>query len=253
MVINLISLLFSWSIGIFASIGGTIYHRKNGLLGCDTELTGVLEMWKNVDEYFIYANSVFCSPLCPCDISEPIQKQFERNKWTNPTYSKTIGKHAMSFQPNKVTRFQDCPEYAKNEVDKLYKSNPNNTAHEINQEKFAKYWKGIEKRFNCTGWCKTSFVNPITLQKQKMLNFVFSDVNNGVPKYPGCLNRLVNWLPRLILAVGCCLIFAAFIQTLNMIFAIGLMSKPMEEDNAYANKNIEGESKHLNPKKEEKI
>ena len=66
----------------------------------------------------------------------------------------------------------------------------------------------------------------------------------------GCLNRLVNWLPRLILAVGCCLIFAAFIQSLNMAFAIGLMAKPFDEDNAYANKNIEGETKQLNPKKE---
>ena len=136
------------------------------------------------------------------------------------------------------------------EVDRLYKSNPNNTAHEIDQEKFAKYWKGIEERFNCTGWCKTSFINPITQQKQKMLNFVFSDINKGIPKYPGCLNRLVNWLPRLILAVGCCLIFAAFIQSLNMAFAIGLMAKPFDEDNAYANKNIERETKQLNPKKE---
>ena len=46
------------------------------------------------------------------------------------------------------------------------------------------------------------------------------------------------------------LIFAAFIQSLNMAFAIGLMAKPFDEDNAYANKNIEGETKQLNPKKE---
>ena len=159
-----------------------------------------------------------------------------------------ITKNITSTDP--IISFQDCPEAAKMEVDRLYKSNPNNTAHEIDQEKFAKYWKGIEERFNCTGWCKTSFINPITQQKQKMLNFVFSDINKGIPKYPGCLNRLVNWLPRLNLAVGCCLIFAAFIQSLNMAFAIGLMAKPFDEDNAYANKNIEGETKQLNPKKE---
>ena len=159
-----------------------------------------------------------------------------------------ITKNITSTDP--IISFQDCPEAAKMEVDRLYKSNPNNTAHEIDQEKFAKYWKGIKERFNCTGWCKTSFINPITQQKQKMLNFVFSDINKGIPKYPGCLNRLVNWLPRLILAVGCCLIFAAFIQSLNMAFAIGLMAKPFDEDNAYANKNIEGETKQLNPKKE---
>ena len=159
-----------------------------------------------------------------------------------------ITKNITSTDP--IISFQDCPEAAKMEVDRLYKSNPNNTAHEIDQEKFAKYWKGIEERFNCTGWCKTSFINPITQQKQKMLNFVFSDINKGIPKYPGCLNRLVNWLPRLILAVGCCLIFAAFIQSLNMAFAIGLMAKPFDEDNAYANKNIERETKQLNPKKE---
>ena len=250
MVINILSLLFSWSIGIFASIGGTIYHRKNGLLGCDTELTGVLEMWKNVDEYFIYANSVFCSPLCNCYISDTVETQFQRNKWTHSIYTDTIQHYKNITSTDPIISFQDCPEAAKMEVDRLYKSNPNNTAHEIDQEKFAKYWKGIEERFNCTGWCKTSFINPITQQKQKMLNFVFSDINKGIPKYPGCLNRLVNWLPRLILAVGCCLIFAAFIQSLNMAFAIGLMAKPFDENNAYANKNIERETKQLNPKKE---
>lgn len=93
-----------------------------------------------------------------------------------------ITKNITSTDP--IISFQDCPEAAKMEVDRLYKSNPNNTAHEIDQEKFAKYWKGIEERFNCTGWCKTSFINPITQQKQKMLNFVFSDINKGIPKYP---------------------------------------------------------------------
>lgn len=138
LVINILSLLFSWSIGIFASIGGTIYHRKNGLLGCDTELTGVLEMWKNVDEQFIYANSVFCSPLCNCYISDTVETQFQRNKWTHSIYTDTIQHYKNITSTDPIISFQDCPEAAKMEVDRLYKSNPNNTAHEIAQEKFGK-------------------------------------------------------------------------------------------------------------------
>ena len=47
---------------------------------------------------------------------------------------------------------------------KLYKSNPNNTKEHItNVNKIFNNWEGIEKRINCTGWCRTKYTNPYTL------------------------------------------------------------------------------------------
>ena len=85
---------------------------------------------------------------------------------------------------DQIISFQDCPEAAKwkliDYINQILTTQP----MKLIKKSLAKYWKGIEERFNCTGWCKTSFINPITQQKQKMLNFVFSDINKGIPKYP---------------------------------------------------------------------
>ena len=53
MLVLILSILYSLAIGIFCSLGGTIYHKKEHVIGCETELTGILKLWENIDEYFI--------------------------------------------------------------------------------------------------------------------------------------------------------------------------------------------------------
>ena len=59
----------------------------------------------------------------------------------------------------------------------------------------------------------------------------------------------MNWLPALIGTVGACLIVAAFLQTLHLIFALALMSKPFEEDNPHSSQALEGENRRLTQEK----
>ena len=56
-----------------------------------------------------------------------------------------------------------------------------------------------------------------------MVKYVFSDVNRGVVDYPGCLNRLVNWIPSLVAVVGALLITCGFVQIINLIFTFLLL------------------------------
>ena len=76
-------ILFSLAIGIFCSIGGTIYHKVDHIIGCDSELTGILKLWENIDEYFIYANSIICTDLLVCEVNKDTEYEFLNNYFTS--------------------------------------------------------------------------------------------------------------------------------------------------------------------------
>lgn len=222
----LLSLLFSWAIGIFASIGGTIYYKTNNYLGCESELTGVLEMWKNVDDYLIYVDSLFCSPMCPCTIIEDLRTKYKEH-YLFYEYSNTLVDDGTKNTPF-TFNFKNCSWAVRNEAFKRYMETQGATNHYIEPNKFADYWSGLEQRFNCTGWCKTTYINPYTYSKGVMIKYVFSDINRGIPEYPGCLNQIINWLPSLMGAIGGCLIISALLQTISWFCALSLTTKPTE-------------------------
>ena len=220
-------ILFSLAIGIFCSIGGTIYHKTDHIIGCDTELTGILKLWENIDEYFIYANSIICTDLCVCEVNKDVENEFLNNYFTTENYKKWKVK---IISDKKKFNIRNCQNEMLESIYKLYNSNPNNTKiHITNINQFFNYWEGIEKRFKCTGWCRTKYTNPYTLQNDTMTKYIFSDINRGVPLYPGCLNRLINWIPSLVGAVGACLITSAFLQIINLLFIFKLINTNIDD------------------------
>ena len=228
----ILSSLFTWSIGIFSCIGGTIYNKKYHQLGCKSELTGVLEMFNNIDNYFIYADSLLCSEQCKCKFSESIKDLYLNNIYSPGSYS-TFNSWNIIYK--KITEkgyfnfWENCSISVKEEVRNRYLESKNSLSYRINYEKFAKYWKNIEEKFNCTGWCQTNYIDPYTLKEKKMLKFIFSDINYGIPKYPGCINRLTNWLPSMVGATGGCLIVCAFVESIVVFLVI--FSKSDNNDN----------------------
>ena len=232
LIIIILSSLFTWSIGIFSCIGGTIYNKKYHQLGCKSELTGVLEMFNNIDNYFIYADSLLCSEQCKCKFSENIKDLYLNNIYSPGSYS-TFNSWNIIYK--KITEkgyfnfWENCSISVKEEVRNRYLESKNSLSYRINYEKFAKYWKNIEEKFNCTGWCQTNYIDPYTLKEKQMLKFIFSDINYGIPKYPGCINRLTNWLPSMVGATGGCLIVCAFVESIVVFLVI--FSKSDNNDN----------------------
>ena len=232
LIIIILSSLFTWSIGIFSCIGGTIYNKKYHQLGCKSELTGVLEMFNNIDNYFIYADSLLCSEQCKCKFSENIKDLYLNNIYSPGSYS-TFNSWNIIYK--KITEkgyfnfWDNCSISVKEEVRNRYLESKNSLSYRINFEEFANYWKNIEEKFNCTGWCQTNYIDPYTLKEKQMLKFIFSDINYGIPKYPGCINRLTNWLPSMVGATGGCLIVCAFVESIVVFLVI--FSKSNNNDN----------------------
>ena len=173
----------------------------------------------------ILSHSLLCSPLCKCYINEDIKKKMELNYFTQETFSHISDISNIDIGINKISfNIENCSSDSLETIQEIYKSNPNNTKFKIEDfHKFHEYWKGIEKRFKCTGWCTTKYTNPFSLQNDTMVKYVFSDVNRGVVDYPGCLNRLVNWIPSLVAVVGALLITCGFVQIINLIFTLLLL------------------------------
>ena len=185
-----------------------------------------MSIWNNVDEYFKLVHSTFCSSLCPCYI-EHYEEQFLHNYFTKKFYEhKEEGWININEDNKHMTMYQRCPQDIKDGVVKLYNSNPNNTnAAVIKPEMLNKYWKRIEEKFECTGWCETKYVNVYTLQEETMTKYAFSDVQKGVVKYPGCLNRIIHWLPMLISAIGGCLIVVGVLQGITVVFVVMIIKE----------------------------
>ena len=169
----------------------------------------------------ILAHSLVCSPLCKCYVNEDIYNKMKTNYFTYETFSHLSDNMKIS---NLKFNIENCSEDSLESIQEIYNSNPKNNYNKINDfKKFHSYWKGIEKRFKCTGWCKTKYTNIYTLKNDTMMKYIFSDINRGVPLYPGCLNRLINWIPSLVAVVGVLLITCGFVQIINLIFSFLLL------------------------------
>ena len=178
----------------------------------------------------ILAHSVLCSPLCHCYANYSLKEQMEINFFTKETFSH-LSNYITFTDDEQAFNINNC----KNGIEtirEIYQSNPNNTNSHIrikNFKRFREYWKRIENRLKCTGWCITKYTNPFTLQNDTMIKYVFSDINKGIVKYPGCLNRIVNWIPSLVAVVGALLITCGVIQIVTLVFSLKIMSETQKE------------------------
>ena len=191
----------------------------------------------------ILAHSLVCSPLCKCYVNEDIYNKMKTNYFTYETFSHLSDNMKIS---NLKFNIENCSEDSLESIQEIYNSNPKNNYNKINDfKKFHSYWKGIEKRFKCTGWCKTKYTNIYTLKNDTMMKYIFSDINKDIVSYPGCLNRLVNWIPFLVAVVGTLLINCGVIQLINFIFTLKLMNGNNDEDDDDKNDNDEIQNEEI--------
>lgn len=227
LVLSFCSLVFTWTIGITASVGAVVHNKINGMLHCDTELEGILEMWDNIDRYLQFADSLHCSPQCPCYMTDATRKKFQTNSkalemyniWE--VYTKNYGDNGR----DKTYEFSldDCPQDIKDEIVTRYIEDKSSLGKWIKPEVFATYWSRIEEKFNCAGWCVTTYVDKYSMQEKTMYKYVFSDINRGVVTNLGCLHQIVDWIPVYVGWFAGCIVCGAFLQTATFAFNVVLI------------------------------
>ena len=180
----------------------------------------MFNIWNNIDIYLHYADSIHCSESCICNMHANTIKTFKENELTTNVLD--IWKYKEHNES--AFTFKDCPQYAKDEVSsryiehiKRYKNDNNNW---FDENKFAKYWEYIEGKFECSGWCEVKYNDPYTLKEKQMYKYVFRDINNGIVKHLGCVNRMIKWIPKMLGAFSGCILICAFLQTITFTLTI---------------------------------
>jgi len=227
-VLLLLSTLASWGTAVISIMGGRIKHKHNGSLGCQTELTGVLQIFENIDIYLMYVNSLFCGANCKCKISN--DSSIIENIFLNDEIYKEF-KNDDNREKNDIVKFQDCDKLIRNEARNRYLEHPKAAKYPIDTEKFQKYFKKLEKRFKCTGWCKTAYKDPYTLDNRYIVKYLFSDFEKGLPHHIGCMNKISSWLPHYVMTIGIFMLIASFFETICLL--ISTISLGNNDDNNY--------------------
>lgn len=127
--------------------------------------------------------------------------------------------------------FQSCPETLKSEVKTYFEAIElanGKKLSDLNIEKFEKYWKYIEEKFDCVGWCQTTYTHNSELtenvEKEGMfIKYLFSGINRGQPKHTGCLNKMIDYIRPRLLAIGLVEFFASLVMILTWILVICIL------------------------------
>ena len=169
-------------------------------IGCNTEFPRMFESWSTVDQVMKQLDLNHGSEACPVNMngyleymykSDPIEKEnFNTWKLGNTSIAKDVGTKCAGADDILRGFGGTDTGYIEGVSDAYFSSS-----------KFKKYWEKVEKRFDCTGFCVNNYYEddgtPRTISK-----YLFNKVNRGIPKYKGCMYRVMKWLKAMLLSFG---------------------------------------------------
>lgn len=208
-------------ISICAGNIGSVNHY----IDCHTEYKGIFSYWENIDSLFYYIDMTLCSSKCPCNITTDMQSAFKADDRSKEFI------HNWIMNGNN-TSFQHCPSNTIDNVITYYESQEE-VAHgklkHLDIKKFIVYWKYIEERFNCVGWCANSYWYTGNFSERYVnggfYKYLFSGVNRGIPEYAGCLKVMFNYIKPKILLCGYIGLFASILMLSSWIVSLMMYIK----------------------------
>ena len=104
-------------------------------------------------------------------------------------------------------------------IDELIAKN-NTNIFEI--DNFYNYWKRIEEKFKCTGWCNNKYIDRDN-NTRIVAKYLFSSIDGGIVKNRGCMKSVIRWLPKIMNAFGSTLLCTGFFMLIPLFFSISLL------------------------------
>ena len=243
-------------VSIFSLIGAQ-RHRNEKTDLCEEQLSGFFSNFLVLDDYFHIVDNFLCSESCECVFSnKSAYQEFSTINIANPEPQivsdqwQYMKNHVIYNKKGNKTRaysFSQCSDdiqaLAKSYfIDEIIAKN-NTDVFEINN--FYNYWKRIEEKFKCTGWCNNKYLD-INNEERIVAKYLFSNIDGGIVKNRGCMKILSSWLTKIINGFGSTLLCAGFFMLFPLIFSICLYFgyyNYYDEDYNYDNEDKEIELK----------
>lgn len=213
--------MYSFCICVFTLTAAAV-SKDDSKMSCKSDYKGVFELFRYLDPYFHFVDELLCSDSCPCYFSN--QTAYDELKENNPMVKlEDVVEGSVHFGQCKNNIRQKTDDFLDEDHD-LQKMIGN-----IDQAQFQIYWKRIEKKFHCVGWCQTTYKQNVKLQK-----YLFSDVNGGLVHNPGCMKRMLDWLPKMLNTFGSILLLISIVQVVSIVFVMSLFCDcGLEESNKH--------------------
>lgn len=252
---GLLSTILTFSIGVYTLVASQI--KDNNLTQtCQKEHKGMFQNYMYLDEIFHKADELLCSEKCPCNITDELaleefqqtEKYFEQ--FTN--YYTHVSKEPTD--ESYVNNVQSCKDISlittiTSDEESLVSKNVGDITSDF-RGNFATYWKRIEEKFDCVGWCEGSYKDTKTNDRY-MYKYLFSDVNRGVPKRR-CMNPFKNWMVRMLKAFGGLMVIDSFFQGIVWVLAVTLFCNAAADDDSKRRTGVIDEEKgKINTKPDE--
>ena len=219
-------------VSIFSLIAAQRYRNEKTDL-CEEQLSGFFSNFLVLDDYFHIVDNFLCSESCECVFSnKSAYQEFSTINIANPEpqivsdqwkYMKNYVIYNKKGDKTRAYSFSQCSEdiqaLAKSYfIDEIIAKN-NTDVFEINN--FYNYWKRIEEKFKCTGWCNNKYLD-INNEERIVAKYLFSNIDGGIVKNRGCMKLLSSWLTKIINGFGSTLLCAGFFMLFPLIFSICL-------------------------------
>ncbi len=219
-------------VSIFALVGAQRYRNEKTDL-CEEQLSGFFSQFLVLDDYFHIVDNFLCSEDCECVFSnKSAYQEFSTINIANPEpkivsdqweYMKDYVIYNKKGDKTRAYSFSQCSEdiqaLAKSYfIDEIISKN-NTDVFEINN--FYGYWKRIEEKFKCTGWCNNKYLD-INNEERIVAKYLFSNIDGGIVKNRGCMKLLTSWLTKIINGFGSTLLCAGFFMLFPLIFSFCL-------------------------------
>lgn len=231
------SAIFSFCISVFTLTAAAI-NSNELTLNCQKNYTGVFEYFRALDNYFHLVDQNFCTKDCPCLLTNKSAIEDFRD---DVDYGIEFKDDVVVYDEKDggVVNFGQCPYKATLAILFLFNSNTDNLNNvgKLNDEEFFIYWKKIEEKFKCVGWCSTSYRKPGKSKDTLMTKYLFSDINGGVVRNRGCMKQLVNWLPKMLNIFGSIMLLIAIGQGASAGVAFILYTDMVLEGSNYPDMN----------------
>lgn len=212
-ILLILCTLLALGVGIVVLIGGTI-DKNNLSKSCQIHYKGMFEDFLKVDKLLTNADNILCTEKCPCYFTDDGVYQELTEKYQNGIVRSDKG----GFKSIKECYDKKGDVAGFTLEGSIIKNNKQ-------AKKFMKYWKRIEEKFDCAGWCT------------KPMKYLFSDVNRGIPDHK-CSTEVTGWVIRMVLAFGGLMVITSGIMIIVILLAIsdfadltknGPMYPPKEE------------------------